>query len=41
MKEIQDMIMRGMTNAEIMSALPNITVEDIVYAASEAARNNN
>jgi hypothetical protein len=41
MKQIQDMIMQGMTNAEIMAALPGVTVEDIVYAASEAARNNN
>jgi hypothetical protein len=41
MKQIQDMIMTGMTNAEIMAALPGVTVEDIVYAASEAARNNN
>ena len=41
MKQIQAMIMTGMTNSEIMSALPGITVEDIVYAASEAARNNN
>jgi uncharacterized protein (DUF433 family) len=41
MKQIQEMIMTGMTNSEIMSALPGITVEDIVYAASEAARNNN
>ena len=41
MKQIQAMIMTGMTNAEIISALPGITVEDIVYAASEAARNNN
>ena len=41
MKQIQDMIMTGMTNVEIMAALPGVTVEDIVYAASEAARNNN
>jgi hypothetical protein len=41
MKQIQDMIMTGMTNAEIMAALPGVTVEDIVYAAAEAARNNN
>ncbi len=40
-KQIQDMIMQGMTNAEIMAALPGVTVEDIVYAAAEAARNNN
>jgi hypothetical protein len=39
-KQIQEMIMSGMTNAEIMAALPGVTVEDIVYAASEAARNN-
>ena len=41
MAQIQEMIMTGMTNAEIMAALPGITVEDIVSAASEAARNNN
>jgi hypothetical protein len=40
-KQIQDMIMTGMVNADIMAALPGVTVEDIVYAASEAARNNN
>jgi hypothetical protein len=39
-KQIQEMIMSGMTNVEIMAAMPGITVEDIVYAASEAARNN-
>lgn len=38
--QIQEMIMSGMTNVEIMAAMPGITVEDIVYAASEAARNN-
>ena len=41
MAQIQEMIMTGMTNAEIMAALPGITVEDIVKAAAEAARNNN
>jgi hypothetical protein len=41
MAQIQEMIMTGMTNAEIMEALPGITVEDIVSAAAEAARNNN
>ena len=40
-QQIQEMIMSGMTNAEIMAAIPGITVEDIVYAAAEAARNNN
>jgi hypothetical protein len=40
-KQIQDMIMTGMVNADIMAALPGVTVEDIVYAAAEAARNNN
>ena len=39
-RQIQEMIMTGMTNEEIMAALPGVTVEDIVYAASEAARNN-
>jgi hypothetical protein len=41
MAQIQEMIMTGMTNAEIMTALPGITVEDIVAAAAQAARNNN
>jgi hypothetical protein len=41
MKQIQDMIMQGITNAEIMAALPGVTLEHIVYAAAEAARNNN
>jgi len=40
-KKIQDMLMDGMTNEEIMAAMPGITVEDIAYAAAEAARNNN
>jgi len=39
-KQIQDMLMSGMTNVEIMAAIPGITLEDIVYAAAEAARNN-
>jgi len=38
---IQEMIMTGATNAEIMAAMPGITVENIVYAAAEAARANN
>jgi hypothetical protein len=38
--QIQEMIMSGMTNVEIMAAMPGITVEHIVFAASEAARNN-
>jgi len=41
MAQIQEMIMTGMTNSEIIAALPGITVEDIVLAAAEAARNNN
>jgi hypothetical protein len=41
MKQIQEMIMTGMTNAEIMETLPGVTVEDIVMSAAEAARNNN
>jgi hypothetical protein len=41
MAQIQEMIMSGMTNAEIIDAIPGITVEDIVTAAAEAARNNN
>jgi hypothetical protein len=41
MVQIQEMIMTGMTNAEIIAAIPGITVEDIVTAAAEAARNNN
>ena len=39
--DIQQMIMTGMTNADIITALPGITVEDIVTAAADAARNNN
>jgi hypothetical protein len=39
-KQIQDMIMDGMSNEQIIAALPGVTVEDIVYAAAEAARNN-
>jgi hypothetical protein len=39
--EIQQMIMTGMTNSDIITALPGITVEDIVTAAADAARNNN
>jgi hypothetical protein len=35
------MIMTGMTNADIITAVPGITVEDIVTAAADAARNNN
>ena len=41
MAQIQEMLMSGMTNAEIMAAIPDITVEDIAQAAAEAARNNN
>jgi hypothetical protein len=41
MAQIQQMIMTGMTNTEIMAALPGVTIEDIVYSAAEAARNNN
>ena len=41
MAQIQEMIMTGMTNAEIINAIPGITVDDIVLAAAEAARNNN
>jgi hypothetical protein len=41
MAQIQEMLMSGMTNAEIMSAIPGITVEDIAEAAANAARNNN
>ena len=38
---IQQMIMTGMTNSDIITAVPGITVEDIVSAAADAARNNN
>jgi len=41
MQQIQEMIMKGMTNAEIQAALPGVTIDDIVYSAAEAARNNN
>ena len=39
--QIQEMIMSGQTNTEIQAALPGITVEDIVQAAAQAARDNN
>lgn len=39
-KQIQDMLMKGMSNEEIMSAMPGIDIEDIVYAAGLAARAN-
>lgn len=39
-KKIQELLMSGMTNQEIMSEMPGITVEDIVSAAAEAARSN-
>ena len=41
MAQVQEMLMSGMTNAEIIAALPGITVEDIAEAAAQAARNNN
>jgi hypothetical protein len=41
MAQIQQMLMDGMTNAEIIAALPGITVDDIAEAAAQAARNNN
>jgi len=41
MAQIQEMLMSGMTNSEIMAAIPGVTVEDIAQAAAQAARNNN
>jgi len=41
MVQIQEMIMNGMTNDEIMNQLPGITVDDIALAAANAARDNN
>jgi hypothetical protein len=41
MVQVQEMLMTGMTNAEIIAALPGITVDDIAEAAAQAARNNN
>ncbi len=38
--QIQEMLMSGMTNEEIMEAMPGITVEDIVFAAGQAAVSN-
>jgi len=38
--QIQELLMSGMSNEEIMLELPNITEEDIVMAAAEAARTN-
>jgi hypothetical protein len=40
MARIQELLMSGMSNADIMAELPGITVEDIVAAAAEAARRN-
>jgi len=41
MSEIQQRIMSGVTNVEIMQEFPGITVDDIAEAAAQAARNNN
>ena len=38
--EIQDLLMSGLTNAEIIAQL-GVSLDDIVEAAAEAARNNN
>jgi len=40
-EQIQELLMQGLTNQEIMDRIPGITVEDIVEAAAAAARNNN
>jgi hypothetical protein len=39
--QIQQRIMTGVSNAEIIAEFPNITVEDIAMAAANAARSNN
>ena len=41
MVQVQEMLMSGMTNAEIIAAIPGLTVDDIAEAAAQAARNNN
>jgi hypothetical protein len=41
MSLIQQRIMSGVTNAEIILEFPGITVDDIAEAAAQAARNNN
>jgi hypothetical protein len=38
--KIQDLLMSGLTNAEIIAQL-GVSLDDIVEAAAEAARNNN
>lgn len=37
---IQDLLMSGLTNEQIMLEMPGVTEEDIVAAAAEAARAN-
>lgn len=38
--KLQELLMSGMTNEEIIEAMPGATVEDIVSAAADAARSN-
>ena len=40
-EHIQQMLMSGSTNAEILAMHPDVTVNDIVAAAASAARDNN
>jgi hypothetical protein len=41
LEHIQQMLMSGSTNAEILAMYPDVTVTDIVAAAASAARDNN
>lgn len=38
--QIQDLLMSGMSNEEIMAEMPDISLDDIVAAAEAAARSN-
>ena len=41
MAQIQELLMSGLTNSQILAQIPGITVEDIVASAAQAARDNN
>ena len=41
MAQIQELLMSGLTNNQIMAQMPGVTVEHIVQAAAQAARDNN
>jgi hypothetical protein len=40
MSEVQDLLMSGVSNVEIIARYPGLTVEDIAQAAASAARTN-